>query len=419
MPLALITLVMLSIAAQAQTNGPATAEGDGGTELTAEQRARFVEGAREVAGLSDEQIARVLENPELINDIPVDVSTSRTTTDTADPSTATASSDFQTQAAEECAMSVATIWYDDVNGEKLLQFSATKRWCTNWERVTYGNMNDVQTWVRADAQYMPETGGWRYVPSAEFGTEEFKSFDGRAYGAHKSTRAGKFEFFFTGDTQPDSKVLPAVIQTGRYDGICISANYLPKEPIIDSGPPAYTKSTSATFTFSHVDPNTTFECNRDGNGPFACSSPKTYESLAEGEHDFRIQAVNSAGNALPKPPRWIWTVDLTAPRVASVAPAVGATGVAANADVEAVFTEEVRAISVVGNLTLVKRGTTTPVEASLTYNPRTSKAALDPAAALEAGANYVATVHGGTGGVRDLAGNPLASDKIWSFTVAQ
>jgi fibronectin type 3 domain-containing protein len=37
---------------------------------------------------------------------------------------------------------------------------------------------------------------------------------------------------------------------------------------------------------------------------------------------------------------------------------------------------------------------------------------------LEAGATYTATVKGGTGGAKDLAGNPLTSDKTWSFSTA-
>ena len=37
---------------------------------------------------------------------------------------------------------------------------------------------------------------------------------------------------------------------------------------------------------------------------------------------------------------------------------------------------------------------------------------------LEAGARYTATLTGGSGGVKDSAGNPLAADKAWTFTVA-
>ncbi len=33
------------------------------------------------------------------------------------------------------------------------------------------------------------------------------------------------------------------------------------------------------------------------------------------------------------------------------------------------------------------------------------------------GATYTVTVKGGAGGVTDLAGNPLAADSTWSFTI--
>ena len=46
-------------------------------------------------------------------------------------------------------------------------------------------------------------------------------------------------------------------------------------------------------------------------------------------------------------------------------------------------------------------------------------ATLDPSASLEASTSYTATVKGGTGGAKDVAGNALAADVSWSFTTAQ
>ena len=50
----------------------------------------------------------------------------------------------------------------------------------------------------------------------------------------------------------------------------------------------------------------------------------------------------------------------------------------------------------------------------MTYDPATKTATLNPNADLKPGATSVATV---TRGARDLAGNPLAAKKVWSFTV--
>jgi hypothetical protein len=41
---------------------------------------------------------------------------------------------------------------------------------------------------------------------------------------------------------------------------------------------------------------------------------------------------------------------------------------------------------------------------------------LTPASKLDAKTRYTAKIKGGPNGVKDLAGNPLASDFSWSFT---
>ena len=57
------------------------------------------------------------------------------------------------------------------------------------------------------------------------------------------------------------------------------------------------------------------------------------------------------------------------------------------------------------------------VPTNVTYDPVTSIATLTPQNALQYGATYNVTVKGGAGGVTDLAGNPLAADSDWSFSV--
>jgi Ca2+-binding RTX toxin-like protein len=68
-----------------------------------------------------------------------------------------------------------------------------------------------------------------------------------------------------------------------------------------------------------------------------------------------------------------------------------------------------------GNFTLTGPGGLVPA-AAVDYDPSTNKATLDPAADLESGLTYTATIKGGTDGVKDVAGNPLAADEAWSFT---
>jgi len=52
----------------------------------------------------------------------------------------------------------------------------------------------------------------------------------------------------------------------------------------------------------------------------------------------------------------------------------------------------------------------------VTYTAATQTATLTPSAALLPNTAYTATVKGGSGGVTDLAGNPLATDVAWSFS---
>jgi Ca2+-binding RTX toxin-like protein len=56
------------------------------------------------------------------------------------------------------------------------------------------------------------------------------------------------------------------------------------------------------------------------------------------------------------------------------------------------------------------------VPATISYDPTTKKATLDPNVDLESGLTYTATIKGGTDGVKDVAGNSLAADEVWSFT---
>ncbi|MDP8952874.1 MAG: S8 family serine peptidase, partial [Actinomycetota bacterium] len=109
--------------------------------------------------------------------------------------------------------------------------------------------------------------------------------------------------------------------------------------------------------------------------------------------------------------------DTTAPTVSGVSPADVATGVEGTANATATFSEDMDPSTLTtSTITVVKDdGTTTPVDAAVTYDAATKKATLDPSAELEAGAKYVATVKTG---VKDKAGNPLAADKTWSFTTA-
>lgn len=125
----------------------------------------------------------------------------------------------------------------------------------------------------------------------------------------------------------------------------------------------------------------------------------------------RINANGSVGGTTPPPG------DTTAPTVSGVKPADGATRVRRDTGVMATFSEDMRPETLTAStVTLIKQGTTTPVAAAVSYDQTARTVTLKPSARLVSGMRYTATVKGGTGGAADQAGNPLAADKVWSFT---
>ncbi len=65
--------------------------------------------------------------------------------------------------------------------------------------------------------------------------------------------------------------------------------------VISSGPSGSGTSTSASFVFS-IDDGMAAECQIDGGGFSACTSPATYSGLLVGTHAFAVRATDLAGN---------------------------------------------------------------------------------------------------------------------------
>ena len=142
-----------------------------------------------------------------------------------------------------------------------------------------------------------------------------------------------------------------------------------------------------------------------------------------------------AGNqaALPAASDYVWTFTAAAPAaaanvtVAGTNPADGATAVCSASAINATFTVPGPAGARM-DPTTVTAGTfivtgpapaSTPVTASsISLDTDTGTiATFVPATPLTAGTTYTATIDGGPTGVKDLAGDTLAVDKTWTFTV--
>jgi len=407
-----LALVVLAVSlGQARPSEGASKTGNSEVQLTQEERATFEEGAKKVAGLNDEQIKRVLKDPELYDDIPVRKGFVSRTVE------ASSTESSRAAYAPICRDKLAEIPYYDDKDRLVFKLTVIKNWCFDGDRVISGNMDNVTAWIREDARYTSEAGGWSFADYAQARTERFVPFAGRTYGGHQSTIAGKWEFRFPGDERSSNTIRNGISQIGKYDGTCDSVSYYPQAAVITSAPRPLSQSKSASFTFSTPTAGTSFKCSLDGSGLVDCSSPKSYSSLSEGNHTFRLNAVDADGRAVLRPRPHTFKVDTIAPTVSSTTPTAGATGVGAGTNVVAIFSEDVEALTLIGNFSVVKAGTTTPVETSISYDPSTRKAVLNPTSNLATGTKYTVRIEGGTGGVEDRAGNTLANDKVWSFTV--
>ena len=104
--------------------------------------------------------------------------------------------------------------------------------------------------------------------------------------------------------------------------------------------------------------------------------------------------------------------DVTAPVVSSVVPANNATAVVTSTKATVTFSEAMNPSTITSATFTLKQGSTA-VPGAVSYTGTT--ATFTPATALTAGLIYTATI---TSGVKDLAGNALATPYVWSFTTA-
>ena len=111
------------------------------------------------------------------------------------------------------------------------------------------------------------------------------------------------------------------------------------------------------------------------------------------------------------------TSNASPPTVSSVSPQDRAIDVPPNTRVTAAFSRDMdRATINTNTFKLFDQVELNPVAGSVDYNVSTRVATFTPSPALENGKIYAATI---TAGVKDQAGNALAEDRTWHFTVVQ
>jgi hypothetical protein len=197
-------------------------------------------------------------------------------------------------------------------------------------------------------------------------------------------------------------------------------------------------SSNATFTFSGTDslgaPAITFECQIDGGGFSACTSPKNYAGLADGSHTFQVRAKDAVGNVDPTPASYTWTINTVPASPVTVTATAGTTGPTGYNTVKEAF-DAINAGTHQGAVTVsVNANTTETASAVLNASGGTSaytSVLVRPTAVVSVSGSIVGAVIklngadnvtidgriGGTGSSRDLTvantSNTTATAAIW------
>jgi fibronectin type 3 domain-containing protein len=110
------------------------------------------------------------------------------------------------------------------------------------------------------------------------------------------------------------------------------------------------------------------------------------------------------------------TPDVTPPTITARTPTPSAAGINVGTSATVTFNEVMKASTITGSTIQLKDASNAVVPTTLSYDQATYKATLTPQSALQYGATYTVYVKGGSGGVTDYVGNPLAADSTWSFS---
>ena len=111
-----------------------------------------------------------------------------------------------------------------------------------------------------------------------------------------------------------------------------------------------------------------------------------------------------------------YAADNTPPTVTSTAPADGATEVSVGVQVNAAFSEAIAPETINGSTVILRNSAGAVVPAAISYDSGNKTVQLRPNSSLAVASTYSGLIKGGANGVKDLAGNALAVDKVWTFT---
>lgn len=137
--------------------------------------------------------------------------------------------------------------------------------------------------------------------------------------------------------------------------------------------------------------------------------------VADGRHVYRAASTDASGKTSPTSGERAVTVDTRRPGVVGTSPAHRAVSVAPGAKISVTFSEGMDPSTINGRtFVLFRPGTATAVPATIRYDATRNRAVLDPKQDLRPRESYAVYLYAGA---KDLAGNGLASNKTWKFTV--
>ena len=146
-----------------------------------------------------------------------------------------------------------------------------------------------------------------------------------------------------------------------------------------------------------------------GAGVYAYGTSSAFPSLSYQNSNYFVDPVFTTTSG----------TDTLAPTITNFNPFDGTTNVPVNPTINVYFSEDLNTSTVTSATVKLLDGGNNAVPATLVYNQSTRTATLTPTSALANSMTYTIFVAGGSAGVRDLAGNPMAQNTTSAFmTVA-
>ena len=233
--------------------------------------------------------------------------------------------------------------------------------------------------------------------------------------------AETFSFSFTTETAPDleAPVVVAVSPSANAVGVPISPTILVSfSEKMNASSITATNVVLRTSSFVEIPATVTYDsANRLASlVPLSPLNLSTNYQVLVRSGAFGVKDL--AGNSLASDYSWSFTTvgDLQAPTIVNVTPSNNGINVPISPVVSVEFSEPMDAGSIGAGSFELRNSANVLVAGSISYTAGSRTLSFVPAAALSAGTVYVATVKAGATGVKDLAGNSLLSNYVWSFT---